>query len=66
MAYKKATIGAHSITEGKTIMLLDYMSAFEPSEERINKVTKFLESLQLGRIGLTGKSSIPFRLMDKE
>lgn len=48
IAINKATSGAHSVLGGKTILLFDYLSAFENSDERIQKVTRFLE---LGRIG---------------
>lgn len=36
-AYQKAISGAHSVQEGKTDLLFDYLSAFEDSNERIQK-----------------------------
>lgn len=51
MAYNMAVSGAHSILEGKTILFYDYVSAFEDSDLRIQKMTRFLDSLNLGTVG---------------
>lgn len=55
VAYNTAAFGTHSVHEGRMILLYDYLSAFEDSDERIFKATGFLESLNLGRIGSNAK-----------
>lgn len=36
-------------------MFYDYLSIFEASEEKAQKITRFLDSLTLGRIGAKAK-----------
>lgn len=55
VAYETANSGVHSIFEGKTEILYDYISVFEDSDTRVNKVLQLLESLSLGRIGSEAK-----------
>lgn len=57
VTYETANSGVHSIIEGKTEILYDYISAFEDLDTRINKVLQFLESLSLGRIGSEAKTN---------
>lgn len=58
--HNKAACGAHATHEGKTILLFDYISAFEDSQERIQKAVRFLKSLQLGTIGARAQDEFFF------
>lgn len=51
MAYNTTISGTHSIQESKTVLLYNYESTFEDSDNRVQKMTRFFESLHLGRIG---------------
>lgn len=41
VVYEKTVVRAHSIQEGKMVLLYDFISSFEVSSERVSKVTKF-------------------------
>lgn len=51
IAYTTAVSRVHLVQEGRTILLFDYHSAVENLDERIQRITTFLNSLQLGKIG---------------
>lgn len=54
MTYNTAISGTYFVQESKIALLYDYESTFEDSNNRVQKMTRFLESLHLGRIGSKG------------
>ena len=65
-AINKGEIGSHSATEGKTVLLLEYLSTFEPSTERIMKVQHFLDSLKIGPVGTMAQEEYFEEQVEKE
>lgn len=51
-ASKGSLSGTHSILEGTNVLLYDYHSAFKTGEEKFLKASQFLNTINLGRIGL--------------
>lgn len=58
--------GAHYFTKGKTILLFYSLSAFEHFEERLLKVNRFLDHLNLGRIGTKARLEFDHDMMIKD
>lgn len=66
VVYETTIIGAHSIEEGQMVLLFEYLSDFENSEIKIQKVMSFIESLSLERIGSKATEGFLLNLQEAE